>query len=108
MESDGSLGEHQREQAGIIRRQSETIRSLVGDLNLTMRLDYEMQPLRRAPLSPAALIRQTAADFLNGGLDEKYSIEVQIDRSAQSLTLEADQFLHVFHLFILGEFQAVE
>ena len=41
----------------------------------------------------AALIRQTAADFLNGGLDEKYSIEVQIDRSAQSLTLEADQFL---------------
>ena len=93
MESDGSLGERQREQAGIIRRQSETIRSLVGDLNLTMRLDYEMQPLRRAPLSPAALIRQTAADFLNGGLDEKYSIEVQIDRSAQSLTLEADQFL---------------
>lgn len=93
MESDGRLGERQREQAGIIRRQSETIRSLVGDLNLTMRLDYEMQPLRRAPLSPAALIRQTAADFLNGGLDEKYSIEVQIDRSAQSLTLEADQFL---------------
>ena len=69
MESDGSLGERQREQAGIIRRQSETIRSLVGDLNLTMRLDYEMQPLRKAPLSPAALIRQTAADFLNGGLD---------------------------------------
>ena len=26
-------------------------------------------------------------------MDEKYSIEVQIDRSAQSLTLEADQFL---------------
>lgn len=93
MESDGSLGERQREQAGIIRRQSETIRSLVGDLNLTMRLDYEMQPLRKASLSPAALIRQTAVDFLNGGLDEKYNIEVQIDRSAQSLTLEADQFL---------------
>ena len=93
MESDGSLGEHQREQAGIIRLQSQEIRDLVNDLNLTMRLDYEMQPLRKAPLSPAALIRQTAADFLNGGLDEKYSIEVQIDRSAQSLTLEADQFL---------------
>ena len=49
MESDGSLGERQREQAGIIRRQSETIRSLVGDLNLTMRLDYEMQPRAGRP-----------------------------------------------------------
>ena len=66
LEEDPALPPARREQAAIIRRQSQTIRDLVNDLNLTMRLDYEMQPLRRARLRPAALVRQAAADLLNG------------------------------------------
>ena len=34
-----------------------------------MRLDYAMRPLRRGGLHPAALVRQVAADVLNGGLE---------------------------------------
>lgn len=32
-------------QASIIRKQSEKLRSLIADLNLTSRLEYSMQPL---------------------------------------------------------------
>ena len=79
-----------REQAAVIRRQSQTLRELVNDLNLTMRLDYEMQPLRRGTLHPAALVRQVAADVLNGGLEERYALEVDLPPEAEALTLEAD------------------
>ena len=59
-----------RDQAAIIRRQSQTIRDLVNDLNLTMRLDCQMQALRKTKLDLAPFLRQTAADFLNSGLAE--------------------------------------
>ena len=58
LEEDPALPPARREQAAIIRRQSQTIRDLINDLNLTMRLDYAMQPLRRGSLHPAALVRQ--------------------------------------------------
>ena len=76
LETAPDLPAPRREQAAVIRRQSQTLRELVNDLNLTMRLDYEMQPLRRGTLHPAALVRQVAADVLNGGLEEKYALEV--------------------------------
>ena len=93
LEEDTSLPPARREQAAIIRRQSQTIRDLVNDLNLTMRLDYEMQPLRRARLSPAALVRQAAADFLNGGLEARYTLEVDIPPEGEAVTLLADEGL---------------
>lgn len=92
IEQDEALPEHRREQAAVIRRQSQTIRDLVNDLNLTMRLDCEMQALRKEPTSPAALIRQAAADFLNGGMAGGFSIEV--DLPEQPLPdVTADPFL---------------
>ena len=90
MEGAADLPPERRKQAGIIRAQSQEIRDLVNDLNLTMRLDYEMQPLRRGTLHPAALVRQVAADVLNGGLEEKYALEVNLPPAAEALTLEAD------------------
>ena len=80
-------------QAAIIRRQSQTIRDLINDLNLTMRLDYAMQPLRRGSLHPAALVRQVAADVLNGGLEERYALAVEVPPEAEALTLEGDASL---------------
>ena len=53
-EADPVLPPRRRAQAAIIRRQSQTIRDLINDLNLTMRLDYAMQPLRLGSLQPAA------------------------------------------------------
>lgn len=62
----------------IIRRQSQTIRDLVNDLNLTMRLDCQMQALRKTKLDLAPFLRQTAADFLNSGLAEGFSLALDL------------------------------
>ncbi len=68
----------QRHQARIIRRQAEKLRSLVSDLNLVSMLEYEMQPLNKNPIRLSALARQIASEFLNNGLDEHFTLEVEI------------------------------
>lgn len=78
LENDPRLPVDARKDAAIICNQSQTIRDLVGDLNLTMRLDCAMQPLRREPLQPEAVVRQAAADFLNSGLAEGYPFEIDL------------------------------
>lgn len=78
METDPSLSDDSRQKATLIRRQSQTIRDLVGDLNLTMRLSSSMQPLRRETVQPAALLRQSLADFLNSGQADGYPIDIDL------------------------------
>ena len=81
-----------RRQAAIIRTQSQTIRDLVNDLNLTMRLDCAMQALRKQPIQLEPFLRQAAADFLNSGMADGFSLEM--DLPAQPLpVLNADPFL---------------
>ncbi len=89
LEHDPTLPAHLQNKASILVRQSQRIKELVGDLNLTMRLDYAMQPLRKAELNPAALVRQVAADFLNSGLEAPLSVDLPPD--IQPIT--ADGFL---------------
>ena len=57
LEADSALPPARRDQAAIIRRQSQTIRDLVNDLNLTMRLDCQMQALRKTKLDLAPFLR---------------------------------------------------
>ncbi len=92
LEQDPSLSAAQRSKASILVRQSQRIKELVNDLNLTMRLDYAMQPLRKTTLYPAALVRQVAAEVLNSGLDPRFSLSVDI-MSSPMPPLEADRFL---------------
>ena len=82
----------QRNQAAAIRIQSQIIRDLVNDLNLTMRLDCEMQALRKESIHIAAFLRQVAADFLNGGLAAGFSLEMDLPETALP-PMEADPFL---------------
>lgn len=92
MEAAEDLPPERRKQAGIIRSQSQEIRDLVNDLNLTMRLDCAMQPLRKESLQIEGFLRQTAADFLNGGMGEGFPFEM--DLPAEPLPqIEADPFL---------------
>ncbi|MFP4974621.1 sensor histidine kinase [Paenibacillus sp. CN-4] len=79
MEEHPEIPAEQRQQAGIIRRQGEKLRSLVSDLNLVSMLEYEMQPLHKKELRLSVLARQAAADTLNNGLDERYAIELHLD-----------------------------
>lgn len=64
----------------------------MNDLNLTMRLDCEMQALRREAVRPAALVRQVAADFLNSGMAEGFPVEVELPEEPAT-PLQADAFL---------------
>lgn len=83
----------EREKARIIRNQSEKIKALVSDLNLASKLEYDMQPLNPAPVYPAALARNVAAEFLNSRNDDRYSIYVNIADSAKGSVVTGDERL---------------
>lgn len=68
------LGETERKQAEAVRQQSLLIKQLIEDLNVTSKLEYHAQPLRLAEYCPAVLLRETAAEYYNEGLDECYEI----------------------------------
>lgn len=79
-----------REQAKIIERQSVQIKELVQDLNLVSQLEYEMQPLHKEPVRLARLVRACAAELLNGGLPDAYTVEVAVGPGAEAAALEGD------------------
>ena len=92
METAADLSPAHRKEAGIIRAQSQVIRDLVNDLNLTMRLDCAMQTLRKEPLQMEGFLRQIAADFLNGGMAEGYAFDMDLPEEPLP-RMEADPFL---------------
>lgn len=93
LEDDPELPQSKREQAGIIRRQSERIKTLVSDLNLASKLEYDMQPLRQDSVALAPLLRVVAADFLNSGLSDSYSVDITISENAQNAMVSGDEEL---------------
>lgn len=91
METDISLPEKIRQQAGMIRSQSFYIKKLIEDLNLTSKLTYHMQPLRREDYIPAGLLRQAAARMLNSGeITEAHELELDLDPALEQLHLTGD------------------
>lgn len=93
LEDDPELTQSKREQAGMIRRQSERIKALVSDLNLASKLEYDMQPIRRNAIALATLLRGIAVDFLNSGLSDCYFIDVIISENAQNAMVSGDEEL---------------
>jgi len=91
MEENSYLPGEQRLQAGIIRRQGEKLRSLVSDLNLVSMLEYEMQPLHLKNVRLAVLARQIATDFINNGIDDRYSIDLKL--GTESVQIIGDEKL---------------
>lgn len=84
----------EREHARIIRIHSEKIKTLVSDLNLASKLEYDMQPLNPVSIYPAALVRSVAADFMNSGrLGENFPIYLNIDVNVQNTVLMGDEKL---------------
>ncbi|MCM1039344.1 MAG: HAMP domain-containing histidine kinase [Ruminococcus sp.] len=82
-----------KEQAGMIGRQSAKIKELIQDLNAVSQLEYEMQPLHLKELLPSKLLRSYAAELLNGGISDIYTIELNISQDAEFMTIEADERL---------------
>lgn len=93
MEDDASLPIDVQKQAGIMRKQGEKLRQLICDLNLASKLEYSMQPMKKALISPVELARQSMSDFINNGLDERYSLELNIGAGAENVLIEGDNAL---------------
>lgn len=90
---DAHAGPETRRQAGVIKRQALKIKELVLDLNLASKLEYDMQPLALRPVRLSKLLRAYAAELLNAGLDEDYSMEIDIAPRAENVCLMCDERL---------------
>lgn len=93
MEEDAAGGETVRRQAAIIRRQAERIRQLVDDLNLTAKLKYSAQPLRKQRLQAAELARKAVSEVINEGLSDLYELEFLEHLQGEGVYIEGDPVL---------------
>lgn len=93
LENDKNLNENTRKQASIIRSQSEKIKELVNDLNLTVKLEYEMQPLKLEKLNICSIIRKVCVDYLNNMYDGRYNIDLDIEDNSQNFIISGDSRL---------------
>ena len=78
MEETPTLPETTRKQAGIILRQSEKLKNLVSDLNLTTKLEYSMQAIHKQNMDAVELARQVVSGILNDGIPEQFEIAGKI------------------------------
>ena len=93
LERDPSLPGAARQKAGGIRTQSEKLRSLIDDLNLTSKLQYGAQPLRRQTLAAGPLVRQLAAQFCESPLADRCELSLTQTEAAERALLDADPAL---------------
>lgn len=87
---DESISSTVREQSQIVQRQSIKIKELVQDLNLVSQLEYEMQPLHKKEVRLSKLLRSYLADLFNAGIEDTYSVDIEVTTEAENLTLECD------------------
>lgn len=88
LEDDCDLPPNARKQAGIIRRESEKMKRLIDDLNLTTKLEYALQHVHFKDVDWVETSRQAVSEVLNSGLDSRYEIvfaEMQPGRSIHLL-----------------------
>ena len=93
LEDDDALTTEARRQAGMIRRQGERLKSLVEDLNLTTKLEYALQPIRREAVDLVEIGRQAVSEVLNSGLPEQYEIEFSEEHPGRAARTEGDAAL---------------
>ncbi|NMM65176.1 HAMP domain-containing histidine kinase [Clostridium sp. P21] len=93
LEDNKKFSEEERNQFSIIRLQSEKIKQLISDLNLTVKLEYEMQPLDIHPFYAAELLRKVVVDYLNNSCDNKYNFELFTSPEAQDCMINGDMRL---------------
>ena len=84
IEDNDALPSDVQKQAGLIRKHGEKLRQLILDLNLTSRLEYAMQPLQTAPVSPVELSRQVVSG---------YEIDLYAGDGAETILIECDNAL---------------
>lgn len=93
LEQDALLPDSSRQKAAGIRTQCEKLRTLIDDLNLTSKLEYGAQPLRRKDLRAGPLFRQLVAQFCESPLAERCEITLEQEEPAEQTVLSVDEAL---------------
>ena len=93
LEQDTLLPDSSRQKAAGIRIQCEKLRTLIDDLNLTSKLEYGAQPLRRKDLRAGPLFRQLVAQFCESPLAEHCEITLEQEEQAEQTVLSVDEAL---------------
>ena len=93
LEQDAALPTPARQKAGGIRTQSERLRTLIDDLNLTSKLQYGAQPLRRELLTVGPLLRQLVAQFCDSPLADQCDLSLTQTLDAEQAQISADPAL---------------
>ena len=93
LEQDKALPVTAQKKAGNILLQCEKLRALIDDLNLTSKLQYGAQPLRREVLAVGPLLRELVAQFYDSPLAEGCEIELTQTPEAEHAQLSADRAL---------------
>lgn len=83
----------QMEKLTVIKAQSIRIKELIEDLNLTSKLEYDMQPLRSKAYRIGSLLREIVTEYYNHDLPEMYSITLYVSKDAEQITLYGDTAL---------------
>ena len=87
------LPENVRTQAGIILSQSEKLKNLVSDLNLTTKLEYSMQAIHKQNIDAVELARQAISEILNDGIPEQFEVEFYEEQPGKTIQLSGDNLL---------------
>lgn len=72
---DETLPDARRKEAEKIAASCRMVSELIADLNLTMRLEDALRPIRREKFSLGTLLRETITEFLNTGAANEVSFE---------------------------------
>ena len=93
LEESRDLNTEQKEKIVAIRQQATKIKQLIEDLNLTSKLEYDMQPLRVEKIHLVELARQVVCEFLDSNLDSAFSIDFITDSDSELLYINGDETL---------------
>lgn len=93
LEHSNNLSDEERQQAAVIKHQSIVMKELIDDLNLTSRLEYSMQALRKEEVRPATVLREVVTSFLNDTREEQLLIALDIGETAENMIVKADRQL---------------
>lgn len=93
LEQDSSLPDTVRHKAAGIRTQCKKLRSLIDDLNLTSKLEYGAQPLRKETFTAGPLFRELVAQFYDSPLAENCEITLNQTNAAEHAQISVDRAL---------------
>lgn len=93
LENAQGLSESERKKASVIVKQSERIKSLINNLNLASKLEYNMQPLMMKYENIVAIVRQVVVDFINMDIDDRFSIEWKTQDTLSTCNINTDKDL---------------